>query len=456
MSIKFENKMKKTIVLVFIFTLIIASCQPEPAIEAPIEITTQPTKVLAAKSATAPSQTLTGLPQIPLTASATNTLNPTQTIAPESTLTPSEIVVSPSPEITGTAALFTVCEEVIDHDYGSLMVTFSANRDGDFEIYTMNANGSNLQQITSNEIDDLWPQWSKNGEMLAFVRIESEPGDRSLRGLDENEDRSLWVLDKRGDVVMVSSLFDQISSFTWSNDSQKIAIEAKLHGSRDLFIADLKSKNTENLTEEYFVFGPYHSSWSPDDTFIVFQDVLDTNETWSWLFSIRSDGSDYARVPMANPDNFSEEEPFWVNRDQIILASHDSSSQNIQIYSIKPDGSLARQITMNDVKKYHLALSPNGGMVAYRGYKVVWIDNKADFIDNDIYLANIDGSANEALHKDERITKGLSWTPDNQHISFFIKNNDTLDLKLLNICSGEVLSIVDDITDSHPISWLRP
>jgi TolB protein len=462
MSIKLVNEMKKAIVLVFIFTHIIASCLPEPAFEAPIEITAQPTQVSAAKSSTTemndlagttfPSQTLTGFPQISSTALAlaTNTIIPTHTITPE-------IVVSPSPEITRTAAFFTVCEETVDHDYGSLMVTFAANRDGDYEIYTMNANGSNLKQITSNEIGDFSPQWSKDGEMLAFIRIESAPGDRGLQGLDENKDRSLWVLDKRGDLIMVTSYFDQISSFTWSNNSQKIAISAKIHGSRDLFIADLKTKNTENLTEEYFVFGPAHSSWSPDDTFIVFQDVLDYNVVWNWLFTIRRDGSDFARVPMANPDNLSEQEPFWVSRDQIILTSHDISSENIQIYSIKPDGSLARQITMNDVLKYSLALSPNGEMVAYRGFKEVWIDNEPDYIDRAIYLANIDGSANEALHKDDGLAaRSLSWTPDNHHISFFIKNNDTLDLKLLNICSGEVLSIVDNIADSHPMSWIWP
>jgi len=49
-------------------------------------------------------------------------------------------------------------------------IIFASNRDGDWEIYTMNAtDGTNVQQLTSNTgIDDNYPIYSPDGQMIAF------------------------------------------------------------------------------------------------------------------------------------------------------------------------------------------------------------------------------------------------------------------------------------------------
>ncbi len=39
-------------------------------------------------------------------------------------------------------------------------IAFHSNRDGDFEIFIMRPNGSDLRQITDNDIGDLEPAWS--------------------------------------------------------------------------------------------------------------------------------------------------------------------------------------------------------------------------------------------------------------------------------------------------------
>jgi WD40 repeat protein len=49
-------------------------------------------------------------------------------------------------------------------------IAFSTNRDGNFEIYTMNVDGTGLQRVTSNSVPDRSPAWSPNGTRIAFER----------------------------------------------------------------------------------------------------------------------------------------------------------------------------------------------------------------------------------------------------------------------------------------------
>ena len=48
-------------------------------------------------------------------------------------------------------------------------IAFVSNRDGNYEIYVMNADGSNQQRLTSSNDGDLNPTWSPDGTRIAFA-----------------------------------------------------------------------------------------------------------------------------------------------------------------------------------------------------------------------------------------------------------------------------------------------
>ena len=53
---------------------------------------------------------------------------------------------------------------------GSKLAFVSNREGGSFEIFTMNADGSNVQRLTDNAIEEGQPKWSPDGTKIAFTR----------------------------------------------------------------------------------------------------------------------------------------------------------------------------------------------------------------------------------------------------------------------------------------------
>src|SRR2546421_824221 len=58
-------------------------------------------------------------------------------------------------------------------------IAFHSSRDGDFEIFAMNADGSDVTQLTHNNVHEFDPIWSPNGKRILFSRL-TESGDFEL------------------------------------------------------------------------------------------------------------------------------------------------------------------------------------------------------------------------------------------------------------------------------------
>jgi Tol biopolymer transport system component len=48
-------------------------------------------------------------------------------------------------------------------------IAFESGRDGDWEIFVMNADGTNVRQLTNNDTLDWYASWSPDGDLIAFA-----------------------------------------------------------------------------------------------------------------------------------------------------------------------------------------------------------------------------------------------------------------------------------------------
>ena len=82
-------------------------------------------------------------------------------------------------------------------DYGpvwhpnSKTLAFVSTRDGNQEIYTMQADGANQSRLTSNTAEDFSPVWSPNGSQLAFVTDLYGSADILVMNYDGSQQRRL-------------------------------------------------------------------------------------------------------------------------------------------------------------------------------------------------------------------------------------------------------------------------
>ena len=53
--------------------------------------------------------------------------------------------------------------------WGSGRVSFTSDRTGNLDIYTIDVNGKNLTNLTNHPSDDFSPTWSPDGSAFAYV-----------------------------------------------------------------------------------------------------------------------------------------------------------------------------------------------------------------------------------------------------------------------------------------------
>ena len=66
---------------------------------------------------------------------------------------------------------------------GTSGIAFTSDRDGDDEIFVMDADGANQTNLSNNAIfDDNQPSWSPDGQRIAFVS--NRDGNREIYAID--------------------------------------------------------------------------------------------------------------------------------------------------------------------------------------------------------------------------------------------------------------------------------
>lgn len=145
---------------------------------------------------------------------------------------------------------------------GNGKIVFSSDRDGNREIYVMEADGSGQRRLTSNSSADDNPAWSPDGRRIAFIsEISADSYDIKLMDPDGTNMAKLHsvVRDTRS-----GSVCGRVA-LAWSPDGQRIAFAEN----GDLYSIDA-SGVFPPLRLTHHPYCDSEPAWSPDGQTIAF------------------------------------------------------------------------------------------------------------------------------------------------------------------------------------------
>jgi signal transduction histidine kinase len=135
-------------------------------------------------------------------------------------------------------------------------IAFSSGRSGNFEIFIMAADGSNLRQLTDSRGFDEWPAWSPDGQQLAFVSDRDGNAEIYVMAADGSNPRRLT--DHPADDWPAA----------WSPDGQWLVFASNRDEDWDLYLVLAKGGPALRLTNA--PADERDPTWSPDGKMIAF------------------------------------------------------------------------------------------------------------------------------------------------------------------------------------------
>eukprot|EP00913_Durusdinium_trenchii_P005627 g5245.t1 len=292
-------------------------------------------------------------------------------------------------------------------------IVFVSNRDGNYEIYIANEDGSKPRNLTKHKAFDYSSTWSPDGRHLAF---------QTRR--DGNDEIYVMKADGSG-LVNLTKNPARDSGPNWSPDGKRLLfVSNRDHKSGEIYVMDRDGTNVKRLTnntayEEMPV-------WSPDGKRIAFCRLVPKMGSKGHagngeIFVMNADGSKERRL--TNRAGF-DSGPAW-SPDGRKIAFHSTHDKGADILVMNADGKNPTAITGNRANEYYPAWSPDGKSILYcAGQKNQY----------NLWRMRPDGTAAVRLTNHPRRNQAPAWRPKRQPSRATIPADECASARLRRRC----------------------
>jgi TolB protein len=263
-------------------------------------------------------------------------------------------------------------------------LVFVSKRDGNEELYCMNADGSNLTRLTSHSARDLAPDWSPDGTEIAFDSNRSGKWLIYAIGADGTNLRQLTS----------NSPYD--STPVWSPDGSRIVFySGRNYTYYALYVMNADGTNLVRLTTN-----GASPAWSPDGQHVAYRG------SDSEIYVVNADGTNTTRLTFTG----NNDSPAW-SPDGQRIAFHSTQAGNTDIYVMQADGSNRQRLTAEGASDWAPVWSPDGRRLAF-------LSNRSGT--TNVFVMNVDGSGVVQISTgggNYNARPGV-WSPDGQQLVF--------------------------------------
>ena len=234
-------------------------------------------------------------------------------------------------------------------------IVFVSTRDGEYALFGMNADGSDQGRLTEERGDPATaaglqfqtdPAWSPDGKQIAFASAREGSFDIYVMNADGSDTRRLTT----------SNANEQ--GPTWSPDGSQIAFSRSSEGGR-VWVMDADGGGEHRLTDELAEEG--EPAWSPDGRWIAYTRRAaagDAREIWV----ARPDGAGRHGVTSLRAQSYG---PAWSPDSTQLVFSANAGSATFDLYVIGADGTGLRRPVRSATDAFEPAWSPDGSEIAF-------------------------------------------------------------------------------------------
>jgi TolB protein len=243
----------------------------------------------------------------------------------------------------------------------STQLAFVSDKNGNKEIYLMEADGSRKRAVTKNGQINLFPAWSRDGEQLLYTSYLSGYSD-------------LWTVSRgsRPGGRLIDLPHEKYRGIFGPADGQ-VTIVMNDNGNTDLFVGREDGRGLRRLTRSRAI--DVSPTWSPDGKQLAFA----SDRTGTLQLYIRNGSSNEIRRLTFRGDYNSS--PAWSPTGEWITYAA-RTGNNFDLYLIDPETGYTTPLMIHPRSDEHPVWSPDGRKVAFtsnrRGRK-------------DIYVVDVDG-----------------------------------------------------------------
>ncbi len=209
------------------------------------------------------------------------------------------------------------------------VIAFQSNRDGNFEIYTMDAQGAGQRRLTENAANDITPCWSPDGARIAFAS-------------DRDGTWDIYTMAPDGsDLKQLTKGSGANTAPSWSPRGDKIlfiSTRDEIYG--DVYRMNPDGSGTERLTADSLV----------KDTPLLTPDgktVIVTVNTRARLTIAAIDIATRKATPLTGPDHDSFSPVLSAEGKEIMFVS--DRDGRLQVYTMAVDGGGQTRLTTDGV-----------------------------------------------------------------------------------------------------------
>ncbi|MFC1888975.1 Tol-Pal system beta propeller repeat protein TolB, partial [Thermodesulfobacteriota bacterium] len=261
-------------------------------------------------------------------------------------------------------------------------IAFVSNRTGAKEIYVMDCDGSEVEQLTRNNSINLLPRWSHDRRNILYTSYRH--GTPGLYVLD--------MLSMRSRRLIKNDRFN--TGGVSSPDGSRIAFVSSRTGNADIYTMNADGTDVRQVTKHWAL--DVSPAWSPDGDKIAF---ISDRKGNPHVFVMNADGTDQRRFSYVGKYCAS---PKWSPDGHSIAFVCREKGGPLQIMLADLAGGRARQITYGPEGKEDPSWSPDGRFIAF---------SLTQAGNSDIYLVNVMGGVPIRLTATTYDETNPEWSP---------------------------------------------